>query len=112
MKTKLTVAPNPRVKVKNWRELLAKVESTRISKNASIEAACMHVGIAYTTYFEWKRRLTATAKRATNGSRTSQQPKRKLSTKLPAFARTPAFTARVAALARRTRKSTSKHKTA
>lgn len=52
--------PNPRGPVRNWKELFRKVESLRKGKDGlSLEAACVEVGIAYSTYHDWKRRLAA-----------------------------------------------------
>jgi hypothetical protein len=53
--------PNPRGPVHNWKELYRKVEQLRRKDRLSLEAACVEVGIAYSTYHDWKRRLAKEA---------------------------------------------------
>jgi hypothetical protein len=45
---------NPRARVGNWRDLYEKVNKLR--EKHSIEYACVAVGIAISTYYQWKRR--------------------------------------------------------
>lgn len=54
----MKVKRSPRAKVKNWVSLFNKVQKFR-EKGDSLEVACVRVGIAYSTYHLWKRRLEA-----------------------------------------------------
>lgn len=48
--------PSPRARVSNWREVLNRIEALRKKEGFSLEAACVKVGVAYSTYYQWKRR--------------------------------------------------------
>lgn len=52
----MRVKLNPRRPMANWRDLFQKIERSR-AEGYSLEASCVRVGIAYSTYHEWKRRL-------------------------------------------------------
>ena len=51
----MKVTPNPRGPIRDWRKKFRQIEALR--KKCSLEVACVKVGIAYSTYHEWKKRL-------------------------------------------------------
>jgi hypothetical protein len=57
---KLKIKANPRGRIRDWRDSLRKIEKLR--KKVSIEVACVEVGVAFSTYYEWRNRLAAEKK--------------------------------------------------
>ena len=58
---KNSTKPNPRGRVKDWKKKLAEIERlrTREKDPLPLDRACVHVNIAYSTYYAWKKRLAS-----------------------------------------------------
>lgn len=52
----LRLKPNPRGPLRNWREMYDLIERLR-AEGLSLEVACVEVGVSYSTYHRWKKKI-------------------------------------------------------